>query len=316
MLKLEDYLDAATRQNTRRSYESALRHFEQEWGGYLPATTESVVRYLVDHASKLSLNTLRHRLAALSQWHREQGFVDPCKSALVRKTLKGIRVLHPATEQRAVPLQIEHLSQVVVWLENAIEQAAQAGDHTALLRHSRDKSLLLLGFWRAFRGDELTRLCIEHVSLTPGEGMSCFLRQSKGDRQLSGRTFKVPALSRLCPVSAYIDWIQLSGLTSGPVFRAINRAGHVSDQGLHINSLIPLLRRLFTQAGLPSPEGYSSHSLRRGFAGWANTNGWDVKTLMEYVGWRDLKSAMRYVDAADPFSRDRIERGLANLPVD
>lgn len=27
---------------------------------------------------------------------------------------------------------------------------------------------------------------------------------------------------------------------------------------------------------------------------------------MEYVGWKDVHSAMRYVDSADAFTRDRI----------
>lgn len=56
--------------------------------------------------------------------------------------------------------------------------------------------------------------------------------------------------------------------------------------------------------------------IRRGFANWATSNGWDLKTLMEYVGWRNVQSAMRYVEAADPFSRNRIERTLQlNVPV-
>jgi hypothetical protein len=25
--------------------------------------------------------------------------------------------------------------------------------------------------------------------------------------------------------------------------------------------------------------------------------------LMEYVGWKDVRSAMRYIDAADPFAQ-------------
>ena len=100
------------------------------------------------------------------------------------------------------------------------------------------------------------------------------------------------------------------GLTQGPVFRGIDRWGRVNATPLHPNSLIPLLRRLLIAAGLPNAGDYSSHSLRRGFAGWANANGWDVKALMEYVGWRDMHSAMRYLDGGDPFARQRIEVGL------
>ena len=65
-------------------------------------------------------------------------------------------------------------------------------------------------------------------------------------------------------------------------------------------SLIALLRRIFASAGLPA-ESYSAHSLRRGFATWASGNGWDTKALMSHVGWRDVKSALRYVDASASF---------------
>lgn len=32
---------------------------------------------------------------------------------------------------------------------------------------------------------------------------------------------------------------------------------------------------------------------------------------MEYVGWKDVRSAMRYIDAADRFTQRRIESALA-----
>lgn len=313
MSDIDTYLHAATRANTRRSYASAVRHFEEEWGGFLPATPDSIARYLADHAEQHSIHTLRQRLAALAQWHHEQGFPDPTKSPLVRTVLKGIQALHPAQIKQAAPLQIEHLSQVVNWLEAGQTRAREQGDQTAQLRFNRDKALLLMGFWRGFRGDELIRLRIEHIERVAGEGMRCFLAQSKGDRLHQGRTFNIPMLSFLCPVSAYSEWIELARLNAGPVFRGIDRWGRVGVSGLHANSLIPLLRNLFAGAGLTRPDSFSSHSLRRGFAGWANANDWDLKTLMEYVGWKDVKSAMRYIDGDDPFARQRIEQGLASF---
>jgi integrase len=74
---------------------------------------------------------------------------------------------------------------------------------------------------------------------------------------------------------------------------------------------VPPLRALFREAGLAAPGSYSSHSLRRGFAIWANSNGWDLKMLMTYVDWKDVRSAMRYIDAIDPFAQHRIEAALA-----
>src|SRR6185312_16819454 len=115
-------------------------------GGFLPATADSIARYLVAHAEKLSANTLKHRLSALAQWHIDQGFPDPTKAPVVKKVMRGIQALHPAQEKRARPLQLEQLEHVVSWLEHGTAQAKAANDRPALLRHSRDKALLLLGF--------------------------------------------------------------------------------------------------------------------------------------------------------------------------
>jgi site-specific recombinase XerD len=313
MTRVAQYIEAAERDNTRRSYASAIRHFEIEWKGLLPSTADAISRYLADHAATLAINTLRQRLAALSRWHTDQGFPDPTKSPLVRQVLKGIRSVHSAPEKRARPLELAVLQQIDQWLDAAISNAQRSGDQPALLRHARNRSLMLLGFWRGFRSDELVNLRVENTEVTPGQGMACFLGRSKGDRQLQGRVFRCPALSRLCPVTAFNVWVDLAGLTEGPVFRKIDRWGHVADESLHANSLIPLLRSLFAQAGVESPEEYSSHSMRRGFAGWARASGWDIKELMEYVGWKDVKSAMRYLDASDSSLQARFEQGLTAL---
>lgn len=313
MTRLAQYIEAAERDNTRRSYASAIRHFEIEWKGLLPSTADAISRYLADHAANLAINTLRQRLAALSRWHTDQGFSDPTKSPLVRQVLKGIRLIHAVPEKRARPLELAVLQHVDQWLDAAIGNAQRSGDRAALLRHTRNRSLMLLGFWRGFRSDELVNLRVENTEVTPGQGMDCYLGRSKGDRQLQGRVFKCPALSRLCPVAAFNAWIDLAGLTEGPVFRKIDRWGHVADESLHVNSLIPLLRSLFAEAGVESPEDYSSHSMRRGFAGWARASGWNIKDLMEYVGWKDVKSAMRYLDASDSSLQARFEQGLTAL---
>lgn len=223
MADIDRYLEAATRDNTRRSYASALRHFEVEWGGHLPATPASVARYLVEYAGHLSTNTLRQRLAALAGWHREHGFVDPTRVPLVRKVLKGIQTLHPSVEKQAEPLQLTRLAQVDDWLASAITAAQNRSARADELRHRRDRALVLLGFWRGFRGDELIRVQVEHLRLVPGVGMTCFLPRSKGDRQAQGNTYKVPALSRLCPVTATREWVDATRLTEGPLFRAVDR---------------------------------------------------------------------------------------------
>lgn len=296
MDKLSFYLDASVRENTQKSYAMAVKHYEIEWQGLLPATADDISRYIAHYADQLSINTLRQRVAALSQWHIEQGFPDPTKTPLLKKLFKGIQTVHITRTKQAKALQLDDLKRAIHYLDHEVITAQAQGNFIAELKLKRNKSLLLLGFWRGFRGDELTRLLIQDIQVIPDQGMICYLGQSKGDRQLKGQSYKVPALMQLCPVKAYLDWIEISQLENGEVFRGINRWGKISDQSLHVDSLIPLLRETLKRAGIANAHTYTMHSLRRGFANWANTQGWDTKTLMQYVGWKNVNSAMRYID--------------------
>lgn len=133
MNDVECYVKAATRDNTRRSYRSAIEHFEVEWGGFLPTTADSVARYLANYAPTLSINTLSQRLAALSRWHVDQGMPDPTKSPLVKKVLRGISALHPAQEKQAKPFQLIQLEQLDDWLEQQIATAKVQGTRKQVL---------------------------------------------------------------------------------------------------------------------------------------------------------------------------------------
>lgn len=292
----ERYLRAARRASTERRYAQAIAHFEAEWGGLLPASSESVVRYLAAYGAQLSSGTLRVHLAALAQWHRAHGFSDPTKTARVRDVLRGIQALHPQPQQQAEALALEDLQACV----DSLEEALVSSEKAVRLRAARDRALLLLGFWRALRGDELCRLQTEHLQIRRGEGLVVFLPSSKTDRSNRGRQLSVPALKRLCPVTAVEQWLECSGIQHGALFRSVNRWGHLSAQALNPNSISRLLRQIMVSSSV-DPQGYSGHSLRRGFATWASANQWNTKALMDYVGWRDIQTAARYIDSKAAF---------------
>ncbi|MGS6472836.1 site-specific integrase [Pseudomonas aeruginosa] len=294
--RVEHYIQAGTRDSTLRRYRQALEHFEVAWGGFLPASAEAVAAYLADYAGELSSSTLRGRLAALAKWHERHGYPDPTKSVRVREVFRGIRAEHPHMERQAEPLQLTMLGHCVEWLERCEE----VSDPAEQLRACRDRALILLGFWRAFRSDELCRLQVQHIQVDAQRKLTVFVPRSKSDRDNRGQRFSVPALKRLCPVQAYEQWLARSGLTEGPVFRALDRWGHLAADGLHPNSVSRILRQALLHSGLAA-ERFSSHSLRRGFATWASDNQWSQKALMEYVGWRDGRSALRYVEPDMPF---------------
>lgn len=302
MTKLNDidaYIQAATRDNTRQSYKSSIRHYEIEWGGYLPATSLQVAEYLSSYAKSHSLNTLRTRLSALSAWHQDQGFADPTKAPMVKKVLKGIGETHFVREKRAKPLQIETLSKLDRYFSKVITDDTDVFSDVAKLRCIRDRALIYIGFWKAFRSDELCSVRIEDCHHISEKGLEVFIPRTKTDKSSKGVTHLLPKLNQLCPVSAYLDLKNAMQVDNGPIFRSINRWGKIGSTSLHEDSVIPILRKNIGFAGVGDSCEYSSHSLRRGFANWATDNGWNLNSLMNYVGWKNHSSALRYLSAAD-----------------
>lgn len=293
MPSVDQYIHAATRDSTRQAYQSAVRHFEIEYGGFLPATPTQIAQYLAAYAETLSLNTLKQRITALSVWHATQGFPDPTKDPVIAKTLRGIRELHPQEERQARPLQIQQLMDIVAHLSQVIADPANPIEQ---LRALRDRAIFLLGFWRGARPDELCRIRAETLEINPGESLSYYLPRSKTD-QGRGRRYHAPAISGdLCPVSAIMDWLEAASISEGPIFRSIDRWGNVSEEPLNRKSLGPMIRNVLTQAGMAQANEYSAYTLRRGFATYAGGRGIGVLELQRYVGWKSPASAARYVD--------------------
>jgi site-specific recombinase XerD len=308
---VDKYIRAGTANNTRRAYQNDIRHF-QEWGGLLPSSREQVCQYLVSYAESLSVNTLCRRLAGLSVWHKSQGFADPTVSLIVKKVMHGIRRQHNTPPKKATPLSLKDLTTVVACIDQEI---LGFRDNTSItikqeqkwLKLYRDKAMLLIGFWRGFRADTLVNLRREFIRpltlVVQGKeisGLGIFLPHSKVDQQARGEEFVLPAMDKntLCPVQAYQDWLQVSGLQGrGYAFPKKNHQGLLTHEPLSANTLGKWLKRLCEKSGIEKPEQYSSHSLRRGLATLMARNGADAKVLMEYIGWKSANSALGYVDA-------------------
>ena len=114
----QPYIQAATSNNTRKAYQTDIRHFMQA-GGLLPANSESIQQYLSKYADKLNPRTLVRRLTAIKQWHVTQGFPDPTSSPLLRKLLTGIKNVHGKPKEKAPPLTLAALTQMVTYLEKS-----------------------------------------------------------------------------------------------------------------------------------------------------------------------------------------------------
>ena len=295
------YITAATSQNTRKAYRADIRHFEQ-WGGKLPANTESILHYLLAFANILNPRTLSRRLTALKNWHTYQGFPDPTEHPSVSKTLTGIMRTHGKPKEKAPPLLPEDLIKIVAHLEEK-----------NTLRTIRDSALLQLAFFGAFRRSEIVALEYEHIHWQK-QGMEILLPHSKTDQTNEGSYCAIPfGNEQLCPVRALKLWLEKSNITSGPIFKRIHGKSELSPHALDSISVSLILRSRAKNAGISDADKFSSHSLRRGLATSASRNGASLPSIMRQGRWKNVNTVMEYIDAAQRFEENAAGKVMGKI---
>jgi integrase len=283
--KVADYIAAALSDNSRRAYRSDLNHF-LGWGGTVPATPEMVAVYLAAHAGHHAPATLARRLITISKAHTAQGLPSPTGSALVKTTLRGIRRTHGAAQRQVAPAVKEDVLAMVAGLVG--------------VKGTRDRALLLIGFAGAFRRSELVALTVADIA-NAQQGLIITLLRSKTDQEGIGRKVAIPfARGAVCPVIALQKWLEVSSITEGPIFRAVNRHGVISDTSLDPQAVAWVVKERAKAAGL-DPNKYSGHSLRAGLVTSAAQMGVSSWKIRAQTGHASDAMLSRYIRDANIF---------------
>jgi integrase len=286
------YTAAAVSENTRRTYRSDLAHF-QAWGGRIPSEPTVVASYLADNAGILSPATLARRVATLAKAHTVAGFPNPCLPEIVLATLRGIKRVHGTAQRRARPLLREDLFRVLDTM----------GERT---KDVRDRALLLVGFAGGFRRSELVGLDFADIAKV-SQGLIITLRRSKTDQVGAGREIGVPfGRTFYCPVAALLMWLATSGIVNGPIFRPVNRHGHVHPKRLTGGAVSLVIRERVAIAGI-NPNGFSGHSLRAGFVTSAAEAGVSSSKIRQQTGHASESVLARYIRSGETFTGNAID---------
>jgi len=283
-----EFAAAAKASNTLRAYQSDWRDFRQWCETHqfasLPALPQTVALYLTDRAATLKTSSLARRLTTINRAHQAAGQPSPAtmQNAIVSEVWKGIKRKKGIAQHGKKPFLTPDLRRMI---------AALPPD----LQGLRDRALLLAGFAGGFRRSELAGLRIEDLETTP-DGLIVRLGRSKTDQEGQGRSVALPYGSdpETCPVRALRAWLEHAGTMAGPVFRAIDRCGLVSDKRLHADSIGYLVKRAAGLAGLETAE-YAGHSLRSGLATQAAMNGASELAIMKQTGHRSLATVRKYI---------------------
>lgn len=250
-------------------------------GGDIPCSPEAVAGYLAEIADTHAVATIQRRLAAIAKAHRASGHGDPCRAEIVKAAVRGIRRIKGVAQREAQALQRDDLFMVL----------ARMGDRPIDIR---DKALLLIGFAAAFRRSELVGLDyddVEHVR----QGIVLHLRRSKTDQDGQGRKIAIPhGRTRWCPVRHLADWLTHAGIEQGPIFRSIDRHGHIASNRLSGKAVATITKRRVETVGF-DPAVFSGHSLRAGFATSAVLAGASTFKIRAQTGHKSDAMLGRYV---------------------
>lgn len=290
-----EFVRQSKSKNTVSAYDSDWRHFSRwcDEHGFpsLPAAPETVALYLSDLSNTHKTSTVIRRVSSISQAHQMAGFESPSKSSKVRLVIAGIKRAKGTAAVRKSPVLVPDLKRMILELPTG-------------LIGIRDRALLLIGFCGAFRRSELVSLDHADVQVTR-DGLVITLRRSKTDQEGEGRKIGVPFGSHpeSCPVRALQDWLDASAITSGSLFRPINRHGRMAPARLTPKAVAGIVKRSAKRIGL-DVQTVAGHSLRSGLCTSAADAGASERSIMNQSGHRSLMTVRRYIRDGSLFKKN------------
>jgi integrase/recombinase XerD len=255
---------------------------EQRWCP-LPASPQTIAKYLDENIPTLRATTLVRRLAAIVRVHRLLDLDNPAESERVRLARRRIQRHRPNRPRQALGIDRN--------LRGQLLSACPAS-----LAGKRDQVLVALGFEGLCRRSELADLKIEDVVENRHGQLALLIRRGKADQTGEGRvvTLSEPTAEIL------LDWIAAAGIEDGPLIRPVYR-GTALARHMAGFSISRLLKSIAKRAGI-DPETVmtiSGHSLRVGAAQTLLSDGHDLLRLMKAGGWKSATTVLRYVDRTE-----------------
>ena len=289
--------------NTLRAYKSDFKDFgifcAKHGFNSMPSKPKVVSLYLTHLSANSKISTLRRRLVSIGVVHKLKGHYLDTKHPVIIENLMGIKRKKGSIQTGKKPLLINHLKQII----NIIDE-----QKIAKIKKLRNKALILIGFSGGFRRTEL--ISIDHEDLDfVEEGVKITLKRSKTDQFGEGQVKGLPYFSneKYCPVMSLKNWIYLSKIKSGPIFRRFAKGSILTGHRLTDQSVVLIIKECLKLAGIEN-QNYSGHSLRSGFATVAAESGADERSIMAMTGHKTTQMVRRYIKEANLFKNNALNK--------
>lgn len=279
------YESASLSPNTLRSYKSMCKKF-QAWceannQSFLPTSAETISLYLSSLGETVSFSTLDSMLAAIEAAHEKAGMTIHGDHSLYRRVRKGIRRTHKENQtiKQAPAMTVLDLKGVCCRFKENIKDY-------------RDKSLLTLTFFGAFRRSEVVSLNMENIEITD-KGMAISLLQSKTTDTKQTVYISFARDKDICPVNSLKKWIEKSEIKEGAIFRSLLKGGKIANR-LSSHAVSEIIKLHFGRE-------YSGHSARRGLVTASADKGTPMHVIKKHSRHKSADMVLRYIDESRGF---------------
>ena len=289
--------------NTLRAYRSDYKDFAgfcvKHGFKSMPSDPKIISLYLT-HLSKTSkISTLRRRLVSIGVVHKLKGHYLDTKHPVIIENLMGIKRVKGSKQVGKKPILINHLKEII----NVINEQ-KIGEIVKL----RNKTLILVGFGGGFRRTELISIDYEDLEFV-NEGVKIALKRSKTDQFGEGMLKGLPYFSTetYCPVTNLKNWLKISKIKTGPIFRRFAKGSALTEHRLTDQSVVLIIKECLKLAGIEN-NNFSGHSLRSGFATVAAEAGADERSIMAMTGHKTTQMVRRYIREANIFKNNALNK--------
>jgi len=297
-------LQSSKANNTVRAYKSDFNHFglfcSQNGFKSLPSEPKVISLYLTYLSTKdVKMSTIKRRLVSISVIHKLKGHYLDTKHPSIIENIMGIKRRKGSKQNGKKPILISSLKKII----NVIDQKI-----TQEIKKLRDRTIILIGFSGGFRRNEIVSLDYEDLDFV-SEGLKINLRRSKTDQFGEGLVKALPYFDnpQYCPVNSLQKWIQISKITSGPLFRRFTKGSNLSENRLTDQTVALLIKKYLRLADIDS-KNYSGHSLRSGFATSAAESGVEERSIMAMTGHKSTEMVRRYIKEANLFKNNALNK--------
>ena len=290
--------------NTVRAYKSDFKDFglfcAQNGFKSLPSEPKIVSLYLTHLSSRDSkMSTLKRRLVSIGVIHKLKGHYLDTKHPIIIENIMGIKRRKGSIQKGKKPLLINNLKLII----NVIDECNYED-----IKKFRDRSIILIGFSGGFRRNEIISLDYDDLDFV-SEGLKINLRRSKTDQFGEGSVKGLPYFdnTQYCPVLSLKNWIEVSNISSGPLFRRFSKGSKLSEIRLTDQTVALLIKKYLKLAGIDN-KNYSGHSLRSGFATSAAESGAEERSIMAMTGHKSTEMVRRYIKDANLFKNNALNK--------